>query len=108
MLLLELLPLKVLQVRGSDLIAPPHFSTGNVGYYIMISSVNPVVEWVNDWLLLIGMLDNLFFFLFPFLEWFVHILFISALERNLTHPVRFLTASSVLLLYRPCLPFDVG
>jgi hypothetical protein len=62
MLLLELLPLKVLQVRGSDLIAPPHFSTGNVGYYIMISSVNPVVEWVNDWLLLIGMLDNLFFF----------------------------------------------
>jgi hypothetical protein len=66
MLLLELLPLKVLQVRGSDLIAPPHFSTGNVGYYIMISSVNPVVEWVNDWLLLIGMLDNLFFF---FLFW---------------------------------------
>jgi hypothetical protein len=88
MLLLELLPLKVLQVRGSDLIAPPHFSTGNVGYYIMISSVNPVVEWVNDWLLLAGLVDNLFF--------------------SFSGMVRFLTGSSALLLYRPCLPFDVG
>jgi hypothetical protein len=61
-LLLEQLPLKVLQVHGSELIASPLFYTGNV----MISSVNPVVEWVNDWLLLIGMLDNLFFFFFLF------------------------------------------